>query len=487
MKYIANIFSKGGVGIIVIATVLTCTAVVAQASLFFTNSNGNTNDDGVITKKMVAATEVAAADGPISAWKKFVDGKQQQRRNLSSLFESRSRRIVGSTDSTRMLEENEEEEIMNHIRSNNKRGKNSNSGKKKAKQEKSSKKKKTKHHKLSKKNVKKNGKTSKKVSKKEKLNHPYHYDDYEIDTDIMAAEECIADFSKSRGVMIGDPEDFFSGNINVENELVKLHSSCAYDDGSIDSVCDDAAASMYECIYEIFYDNGDDFFGNYCITDYEPDFLFGCVKSFANNYDDVSFDGIMNCSVNIFDVVRGKCPVTMNDFDESDISNDANDPSSCFALDQCTETVWHVYECLFDVFGFVDDSGSFEATQLFPLFPFDDLLNSIYDGSAADIEYVTNEFENWKNNSGIVLDEELEEYIQCLMSDPYDSYNDDYNYWNPIKEKECSVDLPCPDEYFCNFDFYIIGFCEECSSESICYDDNLSPKGAEACQFVCFP
>jgi len=67
-------------------------------------------------------------------------------------------------------------------------------------------------------------------------------------------------------------------------------------------------------------------------------------------------------------------------------------------------------------------------------------------------------------------------------------YYDDYYYYydhNSDNYGECSVDSPCPNDEFCNFDFDSSGFCKGCPTDESFLDIGLPSKGSENCQSTC--
>jgi len=67
-----------------------------------------------------------------------------------------------------------------------------------------------------------------------------------------------------------------------------------------------------------------------------------------------------------------------------------------------------------------------------------------------------------------------------------DSDNDNDNDNDNPLNGDCSINSPCPNEEFCNYDYKISGFCEDCpTNESSCLDMGLPINGVTDCKSVC--
>merc|ERR1740124_315335 len=54
-----------------------------------------------------------------------------------------------------------------------------------------------------------------------------------------------------------------------------------------------------------------------------------------------------------------------------------------------------------------------------------------------------------------------------------------------VSKQGCSMIWWCAEGQFCNYDFGVHGFCEECENVNDCNNDGLPDKGAEDCVYKC--
>jgi len=176
----------------------------------------------------------------------------------------------------------------------------------------------------------------------------------------------------------------------------------------------------------------DDYVNNYCITNDEelPTEVFGCVEIFADNVDDLSFEDIMNCEVNFYEDVLGKCPF----FEDSDnVYNDStivttippNDTdalrleTSCGLFVQCTETLFDIDDCAKENLVVVEGYNILDFLRFHTSFPVENVLHGIYDGN-VDLESFLVELEKVnETNDGTTLPDGFDGFVDCVSNSEY--------------------------------------------------------------------
>jgi len=224
--------------------------------------------------------------------------------------------------------------------------------------------------------------------------------------------ECVSTYNKN---------ELTKSELNVEGFLTCEEDPMAECFTSESDMCDQTFYSsiddFYDCVYNA-YEEG------YCFINDEstPREFFGCVNKFTDGFDDLSFDDVMDCTVNIYDVFEDKCPYFLLDDEYNNATyvptNVPDNFAACEALDRCASSVYTTDECFGEEGIAMEEMLEHMLITIGTDVDVSDVMNAIND---ENYDYVGGIFEEivtygTKNN---VTDPYIQESIMCITDNFY--------------------------------------------------------------------